>query len=234
MEKLLKVELLGDSILKGIQVNPINKRYCVDNHMELDELSKKYAMEIENCSSFGCTVTKGSKQLQKLLDKNIKYNVVIMDFGGNDCDYNWSEIAKNPEGEHLPNTPIDVFIKTYCDMINKLKEKGIQPILTTLPPLNPENFFNWFCGSLDKVNILKWLGDINRIYLHQETYSKAVEDIAKKMQVPLIDIRKAFLNYGDTKELLCEDGTHPNTIGQKIISSTLSDFAGKMVTSNIL
>ncbi|MDD4113795.1 MAG: SGNH/GDSL hydrolase family protein [Herbinix sp.] len=224
-EKILNIGVYGDSILKGIQINPVNKKYYINNNIDLNMLSKKYSIQISNFSSFGCTVTKGLKVLKKGLDKNARYDAIVMDYGGNDCDYNWKMIAENPDLEYSPNTPIDLFKETYCDIIDTLKNKGIMPILTTLPPLEPQRFFNWFCRDLNKENILKWLGDIKHIYYHQEGYSKVIEKIALEKQVPLVDLRSEFLTSGNAKDLLCEDGTHPNTSGQKIIASCFNKFA---------
>lgn len=225
LEKMINIGLYGDSILKGIQINPVNKKYFVDNNIDVGMLIEKYSIQIKNYSSFGCTVTKGRNLLKKRLETNIGWDAIVMDYGGNDCDYNWKAISENPKGEFSPNTPIELFKETYCDIIDTLKKKNILPILTTLPPLEPKNFFDWFCKDLNKENILIWLGEIKNIYYHQETYSKAIEEIALEKQVPLVDIRGEFLKSGNVNELLCEDGTHPNTLGQKVIASAFNKFA---------
>lgn len=225
LEQMINVGVFGDSILKGIQINPVNKKYYVNNNIDAEILSKKYPIQIQNYSSFGCTVKKGSDVLKKRLEKNIGCSVIIMDYGGNDCDFNWKEISEDPEGNHIPNTPIETFYEVYCGIIDTLKKQNILPVLTTLPPLEPQRFFDWFCGGLNKQNILMWLGDISKIYVHQESYSKVIEKIALEKHVPLIDLRSAFLKVGNVKELLCEDGTHPNTLGQRVIASSFDRFA---------
>lgn len=230
IEKMINIGLYGDSILKGIQINPVNKKYYVNNNIDMKMLTEKYFMQIQNYSSFGCTVTKGKNVLQKRLDTNNYYDAVIMDYGGNDCDYNWRAIAENPGGNFLPNTPIELFKQTYCDLIDTLKSRGILPILMTLPPLDPQRFFDWFCKDLNTKNILSWLGDIKNIYYHQEEYSKVVEKIAVDKQVPLIDLRADFLKSGNVRDLLCEDGTHPNTKGQKVIAASFARFAERFST----
>ncbi|SHO50644.1 SGNH/GDSL hydrolase family protein [Anaerocolumna xylanovorans] len=229
LEKMVNIGVFGDSILKGIQINPVSKKYYVNNTIDIEILSKKYPIQIQNYSSFGCTVKKGSDLLRKRLEKNIGCNAIVMDYGGNDCDYNWKAISENPGGNYSPNTPIELFSEIYCGIIDTLKKKGILPILTTLPPLEPQSFFDWFCRNLNKKNILMWLGDINNIYFHQESYSRVIEKIALETQVPLIDLRGAFLKAGNIKELLCEDGTHPNTSGQKIIASSFENFAKEFI-----
>ncbi|MBP1754062.1 MAG: lysophospholipase L1-like esterase [Firmicutes bacterium] len=229
LEKMINIGLYGDSILAGIQVNPESKKYYINNVFVEELLSKKLSFQVKNYSSFGCTVTKGKNILEKRLEANNQYDAIIMDFGGNDCDYNWKAISENPLGNFNPNTPIELFTEIYCNIIDTIKEKGILPILTTLPPLQPQRFFDWFCKELNKKNILMWLGDIKNIYYHQECYSKAIEKIALEKQVPLVDLRSEFLKSGDVDALLCEDGTHPNTLGQKIIASTFNDFADRFL-----
>jgi len=167
VNKMISVRIYGDSILKGIQINPVNKKYYVNNNIDVEKLSEKYSIEIKNYSRFGCTVTKGRNILKKSLE-NAGCDAIVMDYGGNDCDYNWKEISEIPEGNYSPNTPIELFMETYYDIIDTLKKKGILPILTTLPPLEPQSFFNWFCRDLNKKNIMLWLGEIKNIYYHQE------------------------------------------------------------------
>ena len=229
LEEMRNIELFGDSILKGIQINPINKKYYINNEINIEKLSEKYLLQIKNYSSFGCTVTKGNNLLKKRLEKDIACDAIVMDYGGNDCDYNWKAISENPEGNYSPNTPIELFIETYSDIVDTLKKKGILPILTTLPPLQSQSFFDWFCKDLNKKNILIWLGEIKNIYYHQELYSKAIEKIALEKQIPIIDLRGAFLKAENMNGLFCEDGTHPNSEGQKVIASSFNEFADRIL-----
>jgi hypothetical protein len=126
---------------------------------------------------------------------NRSFDIVVLEYGGNDCDFNWQEISERPNDKHNPHTSLTVFIDTYIKMIHWLKEKYIEPIVTTLPPLEPQKFFDWFCNGLNKDNILKWLGTVNAIYRWQEKYSRAIEYIAYKTDVLLVDIRGAFLKH---------------------------------------
>ena len=231
MGAIRKIKVFGDSILKGVQLNPESLKYYVDNHIDIDLISEKYSFTIENHSKFGCTITKGYSLIKKYLETGAKCDLMVMDYGGNDCDFNWQEVAEKSDEEHFPQTPLNVFADTYRKIIDLLKQKGIRPILTNLPPLDAERFFNWFCSKFNKKNILKWLGDVSAIYRYQESYSEMIEEIAKEADVPLVDLRGAFLRHGNVGELLCEDGTHPNTEGQKIITEAFLEFAEKMTAA---
>jgi len=219
-----RVEVFGDSILKGIQLDS-DMRYHVNNNIDVSSIEDTHFLDIKNFSKFGCTITKGFSLIDKRLrgDEPV-CDAVVMDFGGNDCDYKWHEIAEQPDKEHLPSTPLDIFIDTYRKAINLLKEKGIRPILTTLPPLDAQKFFHWFCKGLNKENVMKWLEDVQLIYRHQECYSRAVEKIAAETNTLLIDLRGAFLKHRRPDLLLCIDGTHPNTEGQKVITQAFLEF----------
>ncbi len=221
------IELLGDSILQGVQINPVNKHYYTKNEIDTQMLCKKFDCSIKNNSRFGCTVIKGKKLLNNMLSSGFHCDALVMDFGGNDCDYKWKDIAENPNGVFEPNTPLPLFIEEYRSMIRDLKEHEIVPILTTLPPLEPQLFFDWWCRTLNKENVIKWLKTITQIYVHQENYSKQIEILAREEQVKLIDIRKEFLNYGAISDLICEDGTHPNSEGQKLITKAFDEFFSK-------
>jgi len=220
------VEVFGDSILKGVQLDDENMRYLVENNIDVDMLEKKFRLRISNFSKFGCTITKAFNLIEKrFLSDNPNCDAIVLNLGGNDCDFNWKAISERPEDEHQPNTPLDVFADTYRKILEFLKEKGVRPIMTTLPPLDAQKFFNWFCGGLEKkANVLKWLGGVESIYRWQENYSRTIEKIAEETGTLLVDLRGAFLKYRKLEPFLCADGTHPNTAGQKVITQGFFDF----------
>lgn len=225
MNIIQKIAIFGDSILKGIQINPHNNRYHVENHIDVELLSEKYSLSIENNSKFGCTITKGTSLLESRLEQGMICDTIILEYGGNDCDFNWKAISERPYDEHTPNTPLDVFVETYTRAIAKLNGMGVRVVLTNLPPLEPQRFFDWFCKGLNKANVLEWLGNVSTIYRFQESYSRAVERVAFETNCLLVDLRGAFLRNRRIDNLLCEDGTHPNTEGQRIITGAFLEFA---------
>ena len=105
MEQRRQVTLLGDSILKGIQVDLSSRRYRSQNEINVGALESEFQLSIHNDAHFGATVRKGSRLLDRLLERKLPCDMLVMDFGGNDCDFRWKEIAEAPEAEHLPNVP---------------------------------------------------------------------------------------------------------------------------------
>ena len=163
-----QVTLLGDSILKGIQVDLGDRRYRTHNEINVEALESEFQLSIHNDAHFGATVRKGSRLLDRMLARKLPCDMMVMDFGGNDCDFRWKEIAEDPTGDHQPNVPLPEFVELYREMIRRVRSHGIRPILTNLPPLDSERFFNWWCGDLDKEAVMRWLGDVGNIYVWQE------------------------------------------------------------------
>lgn len=230
----LNIGIFGDSIGKGILLRPNSDRYStlkIDLHRFVG--ASEQQLSIQNYSMMGSTVTKGLSVLDRHLDKVKQYQNVLLEFGGNDCDYNWQSISENPHAAHECNTPIPVFIKKYTEIIEKIRERQGNPIMLTLPPLVADKYFEWISRNLNKDNILAWLGgDVNMIYRWQELYNAKVTWLASQLAVPLIDIRSAFLQQHQYQKLMCEDGIHPNEAGYKLIYRTVSEQIRQVMTSS--
>ncbi len=219
------VYVFGDSVSKGIIIDGIKKKYTVlaDNFAAI--LSPALGMNIKNFSHMGCTVTKGENILEKHLTVGLEKGYAVLEFGGNDCDYDWAAIAANPKAVHLPKTDIDVFYSVYADMIKQTREAGLTPVMFDLPPINAGKYFDWFSRDMDKTgkeNILNWLGgSVEYIYRWHEMYNMQVMMLAQNEKVPVIDIRSEFLKMRDYADLLCCDGIHPNENGHKLIAEAV-------------
>lgn len=214
--------VFGDSIAKGVVFDAVKKKYVVAKNCCVNLFQSATGFLVKNYSRFGSTVLKGKELLLKYLPELPSYNCVVLEFGGNDCDFRWNEIAAHPDAKHRPNVDLSVFEQEYGDLIDKIKEQGAQPVLLNLPPLHVQRFFETISKDLDADAILYWLsGDPSFTYRWQEMYSLAVCRLAMEKQVPLIDIRRAFLEKIHYEAYLCEDGMHPTEQGQQLISDTL-------------
>lgn len=212
--------IFGDSIGKGVILQPGASRYSIIK-TGLDKMFGEKGIRIKNYSRFGCTVSKGLSVIKRHAQELMGYNNILLELGGNDCDFVWKEIAENPEREHLPRTPLAEFRRLYKQVIDEITINGGNPIILNLPPLDPQRYFNWVSRGLNTDNILKWLGDIDMIYRWQEMYNVEVMLLATRMRVPIIDIRSAFLKYKNYQDLLCCDGIHPNKEGYRLIHETI-------------
>lgn len=224
MTTIEKIRIFGDSILKGVLYDKENDKYVAMENPPIEDLIKTYHLQIHNNSLFGCTVQKGENILHKAMDNGLSCDTAVLEYGGNDCDFDWAAIAEHPEKNHFPKTPLKKFTKTLEDMIVSLKKQKVNVILMTLPPIDAKRYFAHICRrGLEANSILSWLkGDIQTIERFQELYSLSINTIAAKTNTTLIDIRSAFLERRDCASLLCEDGIHPNYQGHLLIASTFS------------
>lgn len=225
MEIMRKIQIYGDSIMKGVEMDA-SKRYILPQECGWGKLESEFPLSISNNSKFGCTITKGIGQLERSLKKGLSCDMVLLEYGGNDCDFNWKEVAERPFDEHHPHTDLPVFEETYRKMVHLLKQHGITPIIMSLPPIDAEKYFEWICvrDKVDRKGLLCFLGDVQRIYRYQEMYSDAACKVAWETGAVLADVRRAFLDKRNFKDLLCDDGIHPNKNGHALMGETFEQF----------
>ena len=219
----MKIQIYGDSLMKGVLVDA-NYKYKQSSKALLEQLTKNTGIEAVNRAHFGYTSTKGQAILNRDLSSGLDCQVALLEFGGNDCDHNWKQVAEAPHSEHLPNTPLQSFLHTIRTMAHSLQVAGIQPLLMTLPPLDAQKYLD-FIGRLgsDTRAVLSWLGDVQAIYRWQEMYSHAISRLAGELQLPLVDVRSRFLSRNDCSTLIARDGIHLTQGGYSLLFSELQN-----------
>ncbi len=228
-----KVYLFGDSVARGIILNEEGS-YTPIKESFASLAAQRLGVRVINKARFGCTITKGLRILRNFVSgerspqtgRNSDDGVAILEFGGNDCDFLWDQVAANPESPHLPLTPLNIFHKAYGEMIDGLRSKGLQVAIMSLPPLVADRYLAWITRKgLDREAILRWLGGAEKIFTWHEGYDKAVRQIAAQKRCLLLDIRKDFLTQRDYREFMCQDGIHPNRAGHRLIETSLEGYA---------
>ncbi len=216
-----KVLIFGDSILKGVTYSDEIGKYklCKPDYCQLE--GEGY--EVVNLSKMGATIDYGEKVIREELTEYDENNVVILEYGGNDCDHRWKEISDAPEAEHNAAVPHEEFEHKYKDCVEYAKSMGAKVFVANLVPLESDRYMDWISRGLDYDVILNWLGDKNMLYRWHESYSRIVENIAKSLGAKLVDLRGAFLTTHSFGKLICKDGIHPTENGHRLICNTLTD-----------
>lgn len=223
-----EIYAFGDSVLKGIVLE--NEKYKVCKNRFSNICEDVLNVVIENKAKFGSTISIGEKSFEKNLSMldNPDVEYVVLEFGGNDCDFKWKEISDNPNIEHSPNIEVNEFVKMYTEIIQVIKSKNKKPVLLSLPPIDAQRYMNKISKNLNKENILKWMN--NNIYFltnWHERYNIEVFKLALNNNISIIDITSKFLEQKDYSLFLCEDGIHPNEEGHKIISEAIQEHITK-------
>ncbi len=224
MVRLSSLCMFGDSVGKGVVLDTAINKYTFLKDCFVNLFSRATGTLVTNYSKFGCTITKGLTILNRHLDSLPKYDYTVLEFGGNDSNFDWAAISADPDAEHQPQTPLPLFKEEYHQMIDTVRAQGGRPVMLNLLPLDAQRFFNWISRGLNADNILHWLGDVDAIFRWHSSYNDAVCQVAAETDTPLIDIRSAFLEAGKYGDLFCADGMHPNAKGHKCIFERVAAY----------
>ena len=212
------IYLWGDSIGKGVIYNPERKRYCLAQHRCSKELSAA-GLNLDNHAQMGATVLDGFEDFCQT--ETQPGSVVVIEFGGNDCDLDWEQVAAEPERFHDGKLSLAAFREMLVTFIRTARARQLHPMLVTPPPLHAQRYFAWVTRKADPARVLQYLGDVEHIYRWQERYAQAVRDVAVQEQCPLADIREVFLEQRDFPHLICQDGIHPTEQGQELMAKAI-------------
>ena len=135
-----------------------------------------------------------------------KPNLVIIYVGVNDV---WHKATSGT------GTDPDKFVKFYEAIIKKLQANQIKVVLCTPAAIGEKTDFS---NQQD--------GDLNK-------YSQLIRELAKKQNLPLVDLRKAFLEYNlknnpnnDEKSILTTDRVHLNELGNQFVAEEILKTLG--------
>ena len=199
-QKKTKVIFFGDSITElGVK----RDKY-VGYILKMDSMLKKEKKDDQyELVGSGISGNKVYDLYLRLEDDVLSKNpdVVVIYVGVNDV---WHKTLLGT------GTDADKFEKFYQAIIKKLKDKNIKVVLCT-PAVVGE--------KTDMSNPLD--GDLNR-------YSNIIRDLAKKNSLPLIDLRKKFLDYlknnnpdNKEKDILTYDRVHMNDKGNQLLADEM-------------
>ena len=224
MTAAVDVCIYGDSLMKGTVPTGAG-RYQFTIGQYLEPLCSRFSLNVLNRARFGAPVTKGAAQLNQDLSRSIAGRYTLLEYGGNDCNFDWAAVSAAPEGEHHPKTPLALFLNTLSNMADTLLRAGSRPVLMTLPPIDAERYLDFIVSrGSSRSSILRWLGDVQRIYRTQERYSNAIADVAQRYDLPCIDVRSLFLESRQFPQLISQDGIHPSESGYQLLYQTLAGF----------
>lgn len=222
----------GDSILKGVVSGGDSKRFDITEKDSLSQACAALGIELANKSVFGSWMTKTRRTQDRSLRNGASAQIGIIESGTNDSDYDWSAVSANPDAEHLQRCPLDEFLRLMEEAVSVARQNKITPVIMIPTPLVPEWWLNNICIGNDAAAIVKFIarkyglqdGDQKasqdqkaaaamRLYQNQELFSFAAANVARSLNVQIVDTRSEFLAHPNYKTLMCLDGVHPNQAG---------------------
>lgn len=221
-----KITLFGDSIARGIIYDEARGRHalCRDSFYRL--IAADTDSEIECRAHLGWTTEQVAPAVESYLNSGERPDCIVIEVGGNDSDFDWGFIASAPELDHKPKVALDEYTATLTRLVGEIRAAGVTPVLMNLPPIDADRYFSFFTGDDPEKgrNVLKWLGQVGRIYWWHDRYNTAVEYVAEATGTPMINIRRALLKSENYREFISRDGIHPNEQGQRRIAAETLAF----------
>ena len=206
-----KVIFLGDSITQNAVINSEDFKGFIslleENVNQNTELIGK-----------GIGGDKVSDLLTRYKDDVIKLNpdIVFIYIGINDV---WHKY------DYGTGTDIDLYENGLRQIINDLKENGVEIILCT-PTVIGENK-----GEFTLVNQFKDIETMEIMNNDLDDYSDVIRKLSKEFDTKLLDLRKIFMQYisennpkNKSKGVLTTDGVHLNNLGSKLIANEMIRF----------
>lgn len=218
-----RITALGDSLTKGV-VFTDDDRYSVSSDCFISILERTWKIKVDNYAKFGCTVDFGDTVIDRHSDVIADSDITLVEYGGNDCDFNWKDIAESPEDLHSPRTILENFRNKFRRLVDRISELGSKPVIITLPPIDSVMYFDFICRFMNerqRSNIMKWLnGDVEAITRWHESYNRSLFEMSAARGISLIDVTTPF-GMQDIRKFLCKDGIHPNADGHRLIAETI-------------
>lgn len=208
-----KIFMFGDSVLKGIVYEGMPGSY----HLCKDKLAVP-GVDVKNCCRMGATIKSGIKSIERFLPSCDAGTVAVLEYGGNDCNYDWKAISENPQGSFSCAVPPEEYQTLMKKAIAMLKETGAQVMVSTLAPIRSDYFMNYISQGLSRDRILAWLGQEERLGRWQGYYSELAQAVAEETDCDLLPLRKAARAVS-WQDWMCADGIHPNEEGHRYLNA---------------
>ena len=107
----MKVIGFGDSILKGaVLTDGPTLKYSLLQAGFLEQVCLAKGLDLVNHARFGSTISVGRSVFDRFVHNIENGDIVLFEFGGNDCDFPWAKIGADADYPKEPFTPMDGFL----------------------------------------------------------------------------------------------------------------------------
>ncbi|MGM0845566.1 MAG: SGNH/GDSL hydrolase family protein [Bacillota bacterium] len=218
----MKIVCLGDSLTRGVSFVKGRLRILKENYP--NALQQLFSENNKDVSVINKGVfNDNSHHLVKRLEKDVineKPQYVIIEIGGNDCNFKWAEVAEKPWEKHKAIVPMNQYIDNIKTIITNLKEHQITPVIATLPPLDPVRYYKNISEKYSPA-ISHWISEVGGIGYWHGLYNQNLNMLAEECSTLKVDVRSALKKAGNLVDYISDDGIHLTAEGYKVLSEEI-------------
>jgi isoamyl acetate esterase len=219
----MKIVCFGDSLTRGVSIVRGRLRILKENYpsflQELFSQNKEADVSVINKGVFN----DNSNLLLSRLEKDVvneKPDYAIIGIGGNDCNFDWSNVAEHPEKEHQAIVPLERYVENVKIIISTIQNTGITPVILNLPPLDPVRYYKNISSRYSN-SISHWISKVGGIEHWHSLYNRHLNNLINELGVMKVDVRTALKQAGDLLYLISDDGIHLTSEGYKVLSTEI-------------
>ena len=147
-------------------------------------------------------------------------------------DFNWSEIASNPNAHHDPKLSLVAYKALYTNKIAQVRAQGMEPVLVSLPIMDADRYFAFITRGMttqERKNLLFWLGgNTERLRNIHALYNLSLFRLAALQCIHIVDITSPMLERAHVEQLLERDGVTLSERGQALVDNELASLASRL------
>lgn len=216
----MKIVCFGDSVTRGISFMNGRLRIVKANYPSLLQGAlKSLGIDVLNKGVFN----DNSDLLVHRLEDDVlseQPDYVLIEIGGNDCNFRWDEVALRPDDEHEPIVPLERYLQNLRTLVERVQKNNSVPVLMNLLPLDPVRYYQQVAATYGKA-VAHWIAHCGGIEHWHGMYNRSLCQLIGRLDVLTIDLRTAFKKAADLAVLLSDDGIHPTEAGYKVMSEAI-------------
>lgn len=225
----MRLICLGDSVTRGVSYVRGRMRIVKTNYPALlqADLAGIPGLDVMNRGVFN----DNSDGLLSRIERDVfaeNADAVLVEIGGNDCNFRWDEVAQRPLASHDAVVPLERYIANLTRIVEMCRRAQITPVLLTILPLDPVRYYRHVSQQYGQ-SIAHWIGRCGGIEHWHGMYNRALKQLTQYLNVMSIDVRTGFKRSGDLADLLSEDGVHPTESGYKTLSRLVAAELGDLL-----
>lgn len=218
----MKIVCFGDSVTRGITYMSGRLRIVKNNY---PALLQRFLGDHDKVINKG-VFNDNSDLLIKRLEKDVLSlhpDLVLIHIGGNDCNFDWSEVEKAPDSPHEPIVPLNRYLSNIKELVERIRLADATPVIFDLLPIDPRRYYKTLMQHYDH-SIGHWIACCGGIEHWHGMYNRALNQLVQKVNAMCFDVRTAFKNKGDFADLINDDGLHPSEKGYQALAEIVNDY----------